>query len=263
MASLCAKILTALSFFSQKLSPEVPDNVSFTDFASLRAQVAYVAHTTRPDLLAYANILSQVTKDDMSEVHVARLRTLYTKASKKRDLIFVPMKYTRVQESVFLDARFGTKKDQSSQIGILIGIHDPNTNCINVTHVTSCKSRRVARSALAAEALAMSEAFDIAFSLKHSLQDMLCRKVNLVLYTDDRSLYHTTFSLASIPTERRLAIDLAAVREGFEKREILDIVLIEGSSNPADGCTTFDGKGVLETLLETNKVNVTVQAWLV
>jgi hypothetical protein len=100
-----------------------------------------------------------VTKDDNSEVNVARLRTLCTKASKKCDLKIVPMNYTRVQVSVFLDASFGTNKYQLSQIGILTGIHDPNTNCINVTHVTSCKSRRVARSALAPETLEMSEAF--------------------------------------------------------------------------------------------------------
>jgi hypothetical protein len=104
--------------------------------------------------------------------------------------------------------------------------------------------------------------FYIGFSLKHRLEEILCRKVNLVLYTDACSLYHITISLDSTPTERRLAIDLAAVREGFEKREISDIVLIEESSNPAEGCTKFDGNGALETLLETNKVNVIVQAWL-
>jgi hypothetical protein len=106
----------------------------------------------------------------------------------------------------------------------------------------------------------MSEAFDVGFSLKHSLEDMLFRKVNFVLYTDARSLLHITIPLASTPTERRLVIDLAAVREGFEKREISDIVLIEVSSNTADGC--MNGNVALETLLETKKVNATVQAWL-
>jgi hypothetical protein len=133
---------------------------------------------------------------------------------------------------------------------------------INVKHIPSSKSRRVALSALPAETLAKSEAFDVGFSLKHTLEYMLCRKVNLVLYTDAHSLYHISISLASTLTEKSLAIDLAAVREGFEKREISYIVLIEGSSNPADGCTKFDGNVALGTLLETNKVNVTAQAWL-
>jgi hypothetical protein len=52
---------------SQEVALNVPENVSFSEFASLRAQVAYVAHCTRPDLLAQANILSQVTMETMGE----------------------------------------------------------------------------------------------------------------------------------------------------------------------------------------------------
>jgi hypothetical protein len=94
------------------------------------------------------------------------------------------------------------------------------------------------------------------------MQEMLNREVKLILYTDARSLYHIVISLAPVPSERRLAIDIAAVREGYEKRDISEIVIITGNSNPADGCTKFDTNGALERMLTTNSVIIETQAWL-
>jgi hypothetical protein len=114
---------------------------------------------------------------------------------------------------VFADAGFGTNRDYSSQIGIITGLRDPESVNVNVIHVTSCKAKRVA---LAAETLAISDVFDIGFMSKRNMEALLSRNVKLILHTNARSLYHIMISLALIPTERRLAIDISAVREGYE-----------------------------------------------
>jgi hypothetical protein len=167
---------------------DLPENVSFSEFASLRAQVAYIAHCTSPDLLAQAKLLSQVTKETMSDADVGRLRKMCSKAVQERSMKFVPLNSLRVEIAVFADAGFGLNKDYSSQIGVITGLRDPVTANINIINITSCQAKRVARSALAAETLAVSDAFDAGFVLEHSMQETLNREVKLILYTDARSL---------------------------------------------------------------------------
>lgn len=247
---------------SQSLHLECPRDITFPQFASLRAKAAYVAYCTRPDLLASSNLLSQVTDATMCQTDVERLRTLCRQASIQQALRFLPLNPNRVEVAVFMDAGFGTNKDFSSQIGVITALRDPVSTRINLINVSSGKAKRVARSALAAETLATSDAFDVGYVLKKNMELMLGRTVKLILYTDARSLYHIMISLAPVPTERRLAIDIAAVREGYEKRDISEIVLIKGDSNPADGCTKFDSNGALQRMLHTNAIVIEPQAWL-
>lgn len=97
----------------------------------------------------------------------------------------------------------------------------------------------VRKSVLAAELFALVDGFDIEFSTSHQTSQMVGRKVDLVLYNDWQSLYVLSISLAQT-TERRLHIDLAIIREGYESRYITEIVWIEGTKNPADDFTKPD-----------------------
>jgi hypothetical protein len=171
-------------------------------------------------------------------------------------LRFVDLNPSRIQVAAFVDAAFGNNSDNSSQIGIITCLHDPETGRANIINYSSTKSRRVARSALAAELFALPDGFDVGFALKHTLSKLLRRVVSLIWYTDARSLYHLAISLAPTPAEKRLSIDIAAVRQGVELREISEIVLIQGRSNPADGCTKISANGALENLLRTNRVGI-------
>jgi hypothetical protein len=72
-----------------------------------------------------------------------------------------------------VDAAFGNNSDKSSQIGIIICLHDPETCCANIINYSSMKSRMVARSASAAELFSLSDGFDVGFVLKHTLTKLL------------------------------------------------------------------------------------------
>jgi hypothetical protein len=236
--------------------------MDFANFASLGAKVAYTAHLTRPDLLAHANLLSQITAPSMTEDDIGSLRTLIDRARVKRPLHFIFTDPERFEVAFFIDAAFGTNSDMSSQNGIIICLRDPSTSCLNVVHATSAKARRIARSALSAETLALSDGFNVGYAMNHALSSILGRIVPLVLYTDARSINHLTILLAPSPTEKRLAIDIAGVRKAFESRDIADIILISGGGNPADGCTKVNCNVVLERTLDSNYLEVDVQAWL-
>lgn len=81
----------------------------------------------------------------------------------------------------------------------------------NVLSYTSAKSKRFTRSILAAELFAGAHVFDFASTLHTTLDDLLCRVAQLILYTDSKSLFHGVAGVSSA-TESCLMIDLSMLR---------------------------------------------------
>jgi hypothetical protein len=63
-------------------------------------------------------------------------------------------------------------------------------------------------------------------------------------------------------TEKRLMIDVMAVREAYERRELSEFRWIEGSCNPADAMTKAKPNKALETLVESNELRMKVVGWV-
>ncbi len=104
--------------------------------------------------------------------------------------------------------------------------------------------------------------FGIGYCITQFVGAMANRKVDLVLYSDCHSLYGLTVSLAQT-TERRLQIDLALVRDAYERRDITDVMWIQGNANPADDLTNTDKRcSILQQVVGTNKVIPIPQGWV-
>ena len=58
--------------------------------------------------------------------------------------------------------------------------------------------------------------------------------------------------------EKRLMIDIMAIRQSYERRELLEIRWIAGNSNPADVMTKSIANKSLKSLVSTNHLNVKV-----
>jgi hypothetical protein len=82
----------------------------------------------------------------------------------------------------------------------------------------------------------MSEGFDNAFILRHELQEMTGLNIQLLIMTNSKSLFDI-ITRRKHTTEMRTMVDIAAIREGFSRREIANIGLIKSEDNPADGLT--------------------------
>ena len=54
-----------------------------------------------------------------------------------------------------------------------------------------------------------------------------------VIYTDSYSLYECLVKLGTIK-EKRLMIDIMALRQSYERRELTEVRWINGQDNPAD-----------------------------
>ncbi len=103
---------------------------------------------------------------------------------------------------------------------------DSDVVTVHIVHYTSSKSKRVCKSALTAELSALIDGFEIGFTIRHFLELVLSRKVDLTIYTDSHSLYGLCIYLTQT-TERRIQIDLALICESTERREIANNLWIE------------------------------------
>ena len=57
-------------------------------------------------------------------------------------------------------------------------------------------------------------------------------------------------------------VDLICLRQSYERREIVEIQWIDGTSNPADAMTKTKPCSALRDLIDTNKVNIKVTQWV-
>jgi hypothetical protein len=99
----------------------------------------------------------------------------------------------------------------------------------------------------------MGHGFDCACVLKHTLDNILNVAVPIVIYIDSFSLYECLIKLGTT-NEKRLMIDLMAIQQAYERREIAEIVWIKGNHNPADSMTKHNGNNALNHIIESNRL---------
>ena len=108
----------------------------------------------------------------------------------------------------------------------------------------------------------MVAGFDASCVLKNTIDNIVGTKVPLTICIDSFSLYECLVKLGTTK-EKRLMIDIAAVRQAYERREIAEIVWIKGASNPADAMTKSVGcNQTLRDIISTNKYTLDKEAWV-
>jgi hypothetical protein len=162
---------------------------------------------------------------------------------------------------VFSDAGFNTNADHTSQIGYIIALVD-QTNIANVIAYISKKCRRVTRSVFASELLALMEAFDMGAALKEQLFEILGEHVALWCIVDSRTVYNAVLRMGAV-TEKRLAVDIAVLREAHLFREMEQLFWVPSDQNGADPMTKFDvSNEVFEALVFKNRLLLNPGAWV-
>ncbi|KAI0992725.1 hypothetical protein K3495_g15460 [Podosphaera aphanis] len=58
-----------------------------------------------------------------------------------------------------------------------------------------------------------------------------------------------------------LMVDIMAIRESYEPRELSEIRWINGNDNPADAMTKANPTKALESLIDTNELKIRVKGW--
>ena len=140
-----------------------------------------------------------------------------------------------VRVVAYCDASFGALEGGASQIGFIVFLEDEKSTSIPITWA-SRKARRVARSSLTAETLAAVEAIDFAIVVQSAVEEIVKRKLPPIkLLTDNKSLHDSTKTSNTL-ADKRLLIDMSALREMVENKE-LEIMWISSKEQLADVLT--------------------------
>ena len=90
----------------------------------------------------------------------------------------------------------------------------------------------------------------------------LGREVPLNMYTDSKSLFDT-ITKRSQTSEKRLLIDLTAVREAYRRREITNVAWVRSEYNLADAMTKIVKDSILDDVLTSGKLDHPIEQWIV
>ena len=106
---------------------------------------------------------------------------------------------------------------------------------------------------------------DIAYAIATTLQKITKQldlpDIPIVVCTDSYSLYECLVKLDSTK-EKRLMIDIMALRQMYERRELFEIRWINGHDNPADAMTKPNPNKALEIFIDTNRLRIRVEGWV-
>ena len=241
------------------------------EYVEQRARGAYLATICQPEAsfdLSAAAQYKEPLKEDIARLNK---RISWQIKNVSRGLTYIPLDIDSMRLFVFVDGSFANNRDLSSQIGYVIVLaneeagNDSFTINGNILHWSSTKCKRVTRSILASEIYAMSNGVDVTVAINTTICNIVAQlgvpSIPVVVCTDSFSLYECLVKLGSTK-EKRLMIDIMALRQAYENHEISDIRWIHGADNPADAMTKSNPNCALETLINDNKLTMRVQGWV-
>ena len=141
---------------------------------------------------------------------------------------------------LFTDASFANANKLKSQLGFVVVLADKHGRG-NIVHYGSTTCKRVARSVMAAELHALVYGFDNAYGVREAINCTLGLNVQIHSFVDSRTVFNVVAKQATT-SEKRLQIDINALRQSYQLGEMHYFGWIPGEQNVADGLT----KGLID-----------------
>lgn len=242
------------------------------DYRRQQARGAYISTICQPEASFDMSRAAQQTKEPSEDdVKALNTRLQWQMDNLERGFNYVPIDLKTAKMFVFVDASFANNQDLTSQLGIsiIIGNEKDEQDYFklkgNMFYHSSTKCKRVTRSALASELYAMVHGADIAIAISATLDKITKQlglpKIPTVILTDSKSLYECMVKLGTTK-EKRLMIDIMALRQSYERREFYEVRWIKGDDNLADAFTKVRPNRALEKFIDTNEIKVGIDGWV-
>lgn len=186
-------------------------------------QILWVARQSRPDVMFdVSNLASKLKDATVQAIHEAN-RIVCKLKSKKVVLNFLHLgKDSALKIVVFSDASFGNLSDGGTQGGHLIVLMGENGNFSPLSW-QSKRVKRVVRSTLAGETLAMSDGIDNAMFLAAFFSELSKGDTEhmppIICVTDSHSLADALRSTKSV-SEKRLRLEISSIKELIQAQKV-------------------------------------------
>ena len=207
---------------------EAISTTEVTETRQLIGQLNWLATQTRPNLNYDVSELSSMLKCENVEC-LKQANRVVKKAKKEKSHIDIPdlgnLKPLKIV--AYSDASFGNLTDGGSQGGYIIFLVGSNDKYMPIVW-QSKRVRRVVKSTLAAETLAMVDMAEACIFYRKLLLEILQVKDNIdnikiFCKTDNSCLYDSAHSSTQIQ-DKRLRIEMAILREILERKEITELM---------------------------------------
>ena len=134
----------------------------------------------------------------------------------------------------------------------LVYLCDVNGTC-SLLSWQSRKIRRVVRSTLAGETLALVEGIDSALFIQNFWKEITLQQLPVFCFTDSKSLFDAVYSNHSV-LEKSLRSDIGSIKEALSNNSVQKIIWIETKHQLADALTKQHS--CCERLVTTLRLNV-------
>ena len=184
---------------------------------SKAGKLLWLAGMTRPDLsFRVCQISTKISTSVVQDILYVNIVIRDVKSH--QSIIRIPkLNPGNIKILVFADASYKNLPDNKSQGGHIILLTDGEKVCPLVWK--SIKIKRVVRSTISAETLAMADACDTAIYLRYLVAELFPGEIPIVCISDNKSLVESSLT-TNKPEEERLQLELSALREMVEKKEI-------------------------------------------
>ena len=206
-------------------------------YRSLVGQLNWIATQTRPDIAFEVCELSSMLKN-ATVAELLRLNKLVLKLQKSHIILSFPgmQSLDDCIIEAYADASFANLNGSFSQAGFVIFLKDSRDKRCPVFW-ESRKVKRVVKSTLAAETLALIDCAETAIYIKRILEE-LSKVFDLPIhcYTDNKSLADSLASKKQVD-DRRLRIDMAYLKDMLENKDISSVNWISTDRQLANSLT--------------------------
>ena len=242
---------------SDKANPS--RELSDSERKSLRCALGklnWLAGMTRPEISFDTCEISTHIKDAKISDIIRVNKVIKFVKSTESYLRFPKLDLNSLSLKVFTDASWNNLPNGGSQGGQIVLLCD-QMNLSSPICWNSSKLKRVARSTLAAESLSLPEGCDSAFFVA-KLISFINNSSNIPIsaYTDSDSLYKTAMT-TNLTIDRRLRVEISAIREMCERKEI-ELIWIAKQRQLSDVLTKKGASPhLLMEVLQTGNVSMT------
>ena len=208
-------------------------------------QLLWLTKQTRPDIAfeisSLASKLQESTVEDLKKAN-----KIIRKVKMENVYLSFNGLGNKVEVLLYSDASFGNLADGGSQGGFVVFLRGEN-GMINPVTWQSRKLRRVARSTLASETLALADGVDCALSVAKLLKELLLNKystdeIPIKCYIDNNDLQQALYS-KKLVSERRLRIELNAIKQLIQNGEIASVKWVRSEDQLANVLTKHGACG--------------------